>query len=201
MTTTDPRATAQQWLERWAPIEPDPADGPDAEPYGLNPLIAYILCSVLTYMGDDWPEELGGELTRTRLPKNLAVWLLDDDFTAAMAASCFHLADRLEAGPDDERFTRCTADEVNLAIAHKLATITHEELLADDPVVDVLHEMLGHLDFELELDLARELLADDTDVDFLWNPALDGIEDDADLQQNFRIINLHPKDWFKPFDD
>jgi hypothetical protein len=95
--------------------------------------------------------------------------------------------------------SRCTADEVNLAIARKLATITHEELLADDPVVDVLHEMLGQLEFELELELARELLADDTDVDFLWNPALDGIEDDADLQQSFRIINLHPKDWFKPF--
>ena len=199
MTTTDPGATAQQWLERWAPIAPDPADGPDAEPYGLNPLMAYILHSVLTYMGDDWPEELGGELTRTRLPKNLTVWLLDDEFTAAMAASCFHLADRLEAGPGDERFTRCTADEVNLAIAHKLATITHEELLADDPVVDVLHESLGQLDFELELDLARELLADDTDVDFLWNPALDGIEDDTDLQHSFRIVNLHPRDWFRLF--
>jgi hypothetical protein len=201
MTTVDPRAAAQQWLARWAPIEPNPADGPDAEPYGLNPLIAYILYSVLTYMGDDWPEELGGELTRTCLPKNLAVWLLDDDFTAAMAASCFHLADRLEAGPGEARFTRCTADEVNLAIAHKLSTITHEELLADDPVVDVLHEMLGRLDFELELDTARELLADDTDVDFLWNPALDGIENDTDLQQSFRIVNLHPRDWFKSFND
>lgn len=59
--------------------------------------------------------------------------MYDDDFTATMAASCFHLADRLEAGPGDERFTRCTADEVNLAIAHKLATITHEELLPTTP--------------------------------------------------------------------
>jgi len=200
MNSADPLETAQQWLERWAPIEPDPDDGPDAEPFGLNPLIADVLYNVLTYMGDDWPDELGGELTGSCLPTSLAIWLLDDDFTTTMAASCHQLADRLDKGPG-ERFTRCTADEVNLAIAHHLATGMHDDVLADDPVLDALHDALGLLDFRFELDFARELLADDTDVDFLSDPAHDGIEDDTELQHYFRIINLHPKDWFKPFDD
>jgi hypothetical protein len=55
-------------------------------------------------MGDDWPEQHGGRLTRTCLPQKLAIWLLDDEFTAAMAGSCFHLADPLEAGPTEGRY-------------------------------------------------------------------------------------------------
>jgi len=67
------------------------------ESFGLNPLLPYVLHRILHHMGNEWPDEHGNGLTRTTLPRPLAVWQPDDDFTSAMATSCHQPADRLEA--------------------------------------------------------------------------------------------------------
>lgn len=40
---------------------------------------------------------------------------------------------------------------------------------------------------------------EDMDVEFLFQPAFDGIEDDEDLVRHLGIANLRLGDWFKPF--
>lgn len=54
-------------------------------------------------------------------------------------------------------------------------------------------------DLATALDVARDELVDDIDIDHLWNPALDGIENDTNLQHHWRMTNLHPTTWFNHF--
>jgi hypothetical protein len=199
-------AAAKQWIERWPPfldVGFASADGDeDAEaddgPFGVNPVAAYLLSFLLECMSDDWGEDDGGSITRDEFPRSLRVWLLDDEFTAAMARSCLDLSTRLQSNSHNPT-TTCTADEVNLAMACRLAVDTGFDLLVDDPVLTALVELAGPIDISYEVELARELLTHDADVDHLWNPALDGIENDIRLQESQGITHLHPSAWFITF--
>lgn len=66
-------------------------------------------------------------------------------------------------------------------------------------VLEALLELIGPIDIADEIELARELLSHDADVDHLWNPALDGIENDDELLSATGIAHLHPSQWFEPF--
>lgn len=66
--------------------------------------------------------------------------------------------------------------------------------------------ILGHAEVQAELEgkrFASEDLFDyifgDTDIEFLFLPSFDGIEDDEYLVQRMGIVNLRFADWFKPF--
>ena len=189
----------RRWIERWPPFPADPDDPDDDGTFGISPLIAYLLHQTLRDMADDWTDDLG-DLTRRQMPRSLSFWSLDDEFTQAMARSCDDLANRLAAGPRDAP-ARCTADEINLAIACRLTTESFTGLEPPDPTRDELARLAPPTDLDDELSLARELLTDDFDVDLLWNPAHDGIEDDDTLQDQFRFANLHPTTWFDTFND
>ena len=53
-----------------------------------------------------------------------------------------------------------------------------------------------------DFEWAREVLFRDHDVLLLFNPSLDGIEDnDSDLSLRHMFANLHPRRWFLPFPD
>lgn len=188
---------ARQWVERWPLVAGEP-DEEDDRPFGVHPIAAYVLHQLLEGMSDDWTEEDAGVFTRDAFPRSLGVWLLDDDFTKAMAGSCLDLSSRLTLG-GQQMMTICTADEINLAIASRLAIDTGYDLFIDDEVLEALLELVGPIDIADEIELARELLSHDVDVDHLWNPALDGIENDDELLLAAGIAHLHPRQWFEPF--
>lgn len=73
--------------------------------------------------------------------------------------------------------------------------VLHEEVQAFGRPVRCAGGVVGE---DLEL-IARDELVDDIDVDDLWNPALDGIENDTNLQHHWRMTNLHPTTWFDHF--
>lgn len=197
---------ALHWIERWPLVELEPDDEDDGDDgvaderklFGVCPVAAYLLHHLLECMSDDWTEDGAGVLTRDELPPTLGFWLLDDEFTQAMAESCLRISSRLATGRQ-EVTTTCTADEINLAIASRLAIDTGYEFFIDDAVLEALLDATGPIDIRYEIDIARELLTQDSDVDHLWNPALDGIENDDDLLDAHGIAHLHPSKWFIPF--
>lgn len=128
----DGSSMAKQWIGRWPLIDSEPDDDDDDDgPYGVHPIAAYVLHQLLEGMSDDWTEEEGGVLTRDAFPPSLGFWLLDDDFTRRMARSCLDLSNRLMLG-GHQMMTICTADEINLAIASRLAIDTGYDLFIDD---------------------------------------------------------------------
>ena len=188
---------AQQWVDRWPLVAGEPDEDGD-RPFGVHPIAAYVLHQLLEGMSDDWTEEDASVFTRDSFPRSLNVWLLDDDFTRRMARSCLELSNRLTLG-GQQMLTICTADEMNLAIASRLAIDTGYDFFIDDDVLEALLELVGPIDIADELEIARELLSHDADVDHLWNPALDGIENDDELLCAAGIAHLHPSQWFEPF--
>ena len=190
-------SSAQQWVDQWPLVAAEPDDDDD-RPYGVHPIAAYVLHQLLEAMSDDWTEEDAGVLTRDLFPPSLGIWLLDDDFTRRMARSCLELSSRLVRG-GQQMMTICTADEINLAIASRLAIDTGYDLFIDDDVLEALLELVGPIDIADEIELARELLSHDADVDHLWNPALDGIENDDELLSATGMAHFHPSQWFEPF--
>ena len=57
-------------------------------------------------------------------------------------------------------------------------------------------------EFDFDLDRIQTIICWDLDIDWLWEPDLDGIESDEVAQGPLlRVVNLHPRDWFSPFED
>jgi hypothetical protein len=148
MTNRDHDAvqTARRWIERWPPFPADPDNPDDDGTFGISPLIACLLHQTLRDMADDWTDN-HGDLTRRQMPRSLAFWNLDDDFTRAMARSCDELANRLAAGPADAA-ARCTADEINLAIACRLTAESFTGLEPPYPIRDELVRLVPPTDFD-----------------------------------------------------
>lgn len=173
-------------------------------------MIAYLLHRTLDRMANTWttPDQPG--TPAGLLPRTLRVWALDDTFTAGMAASARHVAHHLTLTEDDRSVahaTTCTADEINIAIAIRSLLRDGVRPNGPDPVLDELIDLnatsdpdtdLGY-DLTTALEIARDELVEDIDVDHLWNPALDGIENDTALQDHWRMTNLHPTTWFDHF--
>ena len=95
----------------------------------------------------------------------------------------------------DEGLPRCTGEEVALHLTIDAAQdFVHDRVLMLPPDFDKRIPACGNRD--TDFDDARELLFADHDVLHLWDPALDGIENDA---EHHRFVNIHPRDWFLPF--
>lgn len=168
----------------------------------LTPRMAYWLWSASLFLADtfrlnrDRPELLLLELPPIARPFAKPEWL--DRFCA-----CFqHLGERVAAGDGDQgSLASCTAEELALHLVIDLA----EGFLRDGvtgPDTDEVSALPEHGDADSDFESMRELLFEDHDVLMLFNPSLDGIEDaQSDLDQFARPVNLHPRDWFKPFSD
>ena len=202
---------ARRWTRRWPPDWGDPND-PDntGEPLGVSPVVAYLLHRTLRRMAATWatPDEPGAPAGL--LPHSVRIWALDDTFTASMATSARRVAHHLTLTEDDRSVidaTVCTADEINIAIAIRMLRRDGVRPDGPDPVLDELIDQNATSDPDTDpgydlataLELARDELVDDIDVDHLWNPALDGIENDTELQHHWRMANLHPTTWFDHF--
>lgn len=98
---------------------------------------------------------------------------------------------------------------------HEAAASTGEEMAlhividhAEGSLVDgefEIHEWIAllprHGGRDPDFDRMRTVLFLDEDVLLLFDPSLDGVEDaESELNRLGRLVNLHPRDWFKPFE-
>jgi hypothetical protein len=160
--------------------------------FGLSPLVAWALVTALEIQGDHWasvPDDLDVPPCARRL-------VHDDVACERMKASAHYLADQLSAGRADAFVARCTADEVNLAMA-----LSDVSWIGQGGAVPVPSELRGAsvLGLEYDVESASESLFHDHDVFMLWNPMLDGIENDTETLAKLGTADLHPSRWFEPF--
>lgn len=160
--------------------------------FGLSPLIAWTLVAALEIQGDQWTS-IAGDLNIPPCARRL---VNDSKFCERMRASAHYLADQLAAGRADVFMSRCTADEVNLAMALTDAEWIIEEGIATVPSV-LRGASVGGI--ELDAESASDTLFHDHDVFMLWNPLLDGIENDTDTLARMGTSGLRPTEWFEPF--
>lgn len=107
------------------------------------------------------------------------------------------LANRIAAGLAElTDLTTCTADEVAL---HMVIDDAHR--LLDDGELDIdWIDALPHRRADDDFYGVKDHLFYDLDVLHLYDPAADGDEDpESDVYKAERFVNLHPRDWFKPF--
>lgn len=158
---------------------------------GLSPLLAWALVAALEILGDQWPsipEELD-------VPPCAQRFARDQAFCDRMGASAHYLSEQLAAGRSDAIIARCTADEVNLAMA--LGDVPSIPEISG-PVPKVLRAATTH-GLDIDAERASDSLFNDHDVFMLWNPMLDGIENDYETLARLGSADLHPSRWFEPF--
>lgn len=197
MTTPAGQAPARKYLELYVcekcrrPVDQHAADH-GCEWFGLSPLLAWTLVTALEILGDQW-NSIAADLDIPPCARRLVE---DKPFCERMRTSAHYLADQLDAGRADAFLSRCTADEVNLAMA-----LTDAEWIAEGDMVPVPAILLGASVRGIELDAegASESLFHDHDVFMLWNPLLDGIENDSETLATMGTAGLHPSKWFEPF--
>jgi len=177
--------------------------GPDGTPdftalYGtlkLTPPMAAKLWTVAVSIGDAFAEGMG-EMWLDDLP-TVAKQFADAAFVAAFAARFEVLAQRIGAGLRvTTDITICTADEVALHMVVDRAEELEDEGFFDGGWIDAL----GQRDDDDFLGV-KDMLFRDFDVLLLFDPSLDGVEDpDSEAYQAERFENLHPRDWFRTFE-
>jgi len=141
---------------------------------------------------DDVPEMWLEDLPR------VAQSFADEQFVAAFGSRFDRVAVRIAGGFDDPAdLTTCTADEMALLMVINFARDTH----ADGPMGNEWIEDLPRRPTDEDYGWTREILFEDLDIEVLYNPALDGAEDpESEVYLTEGYANLHPRDWFKPFD-
>lgn len=173
----------------------DEHDGARCEGWiGVTPRFAWALHGALIHIGDWWEDDTDA----LDLPR-IAVRVLDNpSFRHGMQASAHRLAAEIASGRVGDLLCRSTGDEVNLAMA------------LDDACADITEgatPLPPQLDHPRDVDPvedyydAGEILRADSDVDMLFNPALDGIEDDDATLRHLGIgaDHLRPEAWLVPF--
>lgn len=197
MTAPPPPIRARQYLELYrceacGGLVGQHAVDDGCEWFGLSPLLAWTLVAALEIQGDQWTsiaDDLNVPPCARRLAKAPA-------FCERMRASAHYLADQLAAGRADVFMSRCTADEVNLAMA-----LTDAEWITEESIVAVPPVLRGATvrGIDLDVESASDALFHDHDVFMLWNPLLDGIENDTETLDRMGTSGLHPAEWFEPF--
>ena len=94
----------------------------------------------------------------------------------------------------------CTGEEVAFGILLSDCARVLNDGLAVPPDFD---EWPGHGDdFDFDLNRIETIVCWDYDVEWLWDPELDGIESgEAAESPLIGAVNLHPRDWFHAFAD
>ena len=160
---------------------------------GLSPVFAWALWASLEILGDQWWEIPD----MVEAPTVAQTYMKNAEFRRRMKSSAHYLADEIERGHAEPFLPRCTADEVNLAMAleRARALIEHEDLQGVPP--ELADASLDGL--EEDYAFAYDAIRQDCDVEMLWNLRLDGVESDAELLAQIGSSQLHPLDWFEPF--
>jgi hypothetical protein len=112
--------------------------------------------------------------------------------------TCFDdLSDAVACG---ELQLACTGEEVAFQILLAECRSLAEEVDLDLPAG--VGACPGHGDaFDFDWERVEELICWDLDVCWLWQPDLDGIEDDQGAEHMLvKPVNLHPRAWFEAFD-
>ena len=73
-----------------------------------------------------------------------------------------------------------------------------EDWLGIDDVLSELAAGLSAAELRNAIRYLADDVCDDADVELLYQPNFDGIEDGTVLV-DFGFANLHPRDWFEPF--
>ena len=166
--------------------------------YGSGPLTARMAAR-LWFVADSIEgmnfDGMAEQWTRD-LPRVAQVYA-DDQFTIAFGRRFGILATRIAAGLEQlSDLTTCTADEVALHVV-----IDDAKRLLDDGELDIEWiDALPHHRADDDFYGVKDHLFYDLDVLHLYDPAADGVEDpESDVYKTERFVNLHPRDWFKPF--
>lgn len=143
----------------------------------------------------DRPVDLGdnGAFIFSELP--VLTWNQDARWRRQMVRCFDDLADDIRAGKWPQ--PTCTGEEmaIHLAIEHA------SSMVVDDPelVTEFVKGLPPHHN-DWDWGLCLDVLLEDTDVLFLYEPWSQGIEDsDNHVNQLMDIANLQADDWFKPF--
>ncbi|NEA46324.1 sel1 repeat family protein [Streptomyces sp. SID10815] len=192
----DPRPSLDE--EGWEEKEEEADWGPSARTLRLLEdtlsMLADLAYDVIEEIGDH-VVDLGDNYTSlfSRLP--VATWRQNAQWRRQMARCFDDLAMDIKAG----RWPRptCTGEEMALHIAIDYASST----LVEEP--DLVTELVEgvpphHADWDWHLCI--DVLFEDTDVLFLYEPWAQGIEDsEHHINQRMGLANLEAEDWFKPF--
>lgn len=159
---------------------------------GVSPRFAWALCAALEMLGDEWVESPEA----VDAPPIARSLLADRSFRERMKASAHRLADEVAAGRIHAQMARCTADEVNLAIAvEDTIWILEGDLVY---IADDLHDACA-ADDDGDWRFACDAVREDGDVEILWRMDLDGLVEDATVAQHMGWAHLRPCEWFAPF--
>lgn len=167
----------------------------------ITPRLARRLWTAALFCADTW-RQAGSE--RSLLVEDLppVAWPHAVGTWYERFVDCFDaLADRIALGQiADDEITTCTGEEMALHLIVDLAEREFDSGFdSDGEALDQLPDR-GAADSAFER--ARDVLLRDEDVLMLYDASLDGIDDpDNDLAAAYRIVNLHPVQWFLPFLD
>lgn len=178
-----------------------PLDGQPDDTWYLTPRTAAVLHHTLELLADDAyddADEYGDDPADThatvlgRLPQ--LSWSQDLQWRRQFARAFDDLAADIADG--HWPLPRCTAEELALHLALADAPDVLEISEVIDPLVEVLPEHPDDFDWEM----CDEALLQDHDVQMLYDPAHDGIEDpDGDTNRELGAGDLRPHTWFRPF--
>ena len=175
-----------------SPTSPPSIHGPhvDGDGWQMTPRMAWRLWTSAVYLADDWrytsPAGPLGDLPPIARP-----YFRDRSWRQAFISSFERIAERIASDDGDDCLARCTADELAL---HFTINLAESDYINDAISPAGAAHLPSHGAQDHDFDWMRDVLFEDHDVLMLFNPALDGIENDVDGNSS-----LHPRDWFQPF--
>lgn len=192
----DPRPLPDN--EDWDDWEEEADWGPSARTLCLLgdtlSMLADMAYDVLDEIGDR-AVDLGDDYAFLFSQLPVGTWRQNSRWRRQMARCFDDLAADIRAG----RWPRptCTGEEMSLHIAvdHASSSVVEDPHMVTETVEGIPPH---HADWDWHLCL--DVLLEDIDVLFLYEPWAEGIEDsDHHLNQRMGIANLEAEDWFKPF--
>jgi hypothetical protein len=140
------------------------------------------------------------------------VLLLDDAFEVLATSGELHESRLASYLPP--RLERHYTESLHRGMLVALTTVGGQLASTDAPPLRclaeelALHTIIEHAGVWLEIrgehdegwERYEDEVFEDTDFEFLYDPAWDGIEShESDVTRALGMANLHPDDWFKPF--
>ena len=156
----------------------------------FSPVNMYLISSAAKSIGDYARDDL--KYLTDRLPpiaKNMG-----EDFNKNLLERFDRIVNMIKKG--EKPIPECTADEIALHLSVECARGIFSDLGEDIYETDKsITDMLPQSEYDGEFGYVLEMLAEDSDVLFLYDMSFDGIEDIESLG----IVNLKPSTWFDKF--
>lgn len=202
----DRRPTPDELTPPAAPPKADDEDDwDDDREYGPSARTLRVLEAALDILSDmasmarreigDRPVDLGDGYAFVFSELPVLTWRQDAQWRRQMVRCFDDLAEDIRAGKWPQ--PTCTGEEMAVHLAIEQAS----SMVVDSPelVASFVEGLPPHHD-DWDWGLCLDVLLEDTDVLFLYEPWSQGIEDSDDhVNQFMGIANLEAEDWFKPF--